>query len=78
MTGANDEDLVKKLGDIAFYQESTKKDENTLWQWLTNACLQGRAQIAFRTAFRMDSSTVDTFDKVLAWLFTTFDENEPN
>ena len=76
ITGDDKEDLVKKLGKLNFYAESTQKKKKTLWIWLTNSCLEGRAAMAFRTAYRSTPDTVNTFDKVLKFLFLTFQGNE--
>ena len=76
ITGDDKEDLVKKLQKLNFYAESTQKMKRTLWIWLTNSCFQGRAAMTFCTAHRSTPDTVNTFDKVLKFLFLTFQGNE--
>ena len=69
ITGRSGEDILRKLSDIEYYREAGNKDPKQIWLWLTTTVLKEKAKILYMTQYKQQKTIVDTYDKLLPWLY---------
>ena len=73
ISGDANENLPNKIADLENYQRITKCEEEKLFEYLTTKGLTGNARARYRNKCRLHSDEVNTYFKLVLFLFKHFD-----